>query len=225
MRILALELSTETGTLAWLEEDQVRWEKKWAGDGRRRPVFADLYALVREGGLEWSRIDRLAVGVGPGAFSGLRAAVSLMQGLALPDQKPLTAVSSARALARSILKETGAPRVVVLGDARRHELWAGCFAVEEGVVQPCGDWIVAPPGALPDFLKAAGTVWVSPDWSGLGATLEEVCPPTVTLLREVRRPSAAMVGGVVGDLVSRGKEGEPAVPIYVHPAVSIAPRF
>ncbi len=225
MRILALELSTEAGTLAWIEEGEVRLQLEWPGDGRRRPVFADLYALVRDGALEWSRIDRLAVGVGPGSFSGLRAAVSLMQGLALPDHKPVTAVSSARALARSILGETGASRVVVLGDARRHELWAGCFAEEDGVVQRCGDWIVAPAGELPEVLKAAGTVWVSPDWGGLGATLEEVCPPAVTLVREARRPSAAMVGGLAGDLASRGLAGEPAVPIYVHPAVSIAPRF
>jgi len=227
MRTLSIELSCETGSLAWVEDGCVLLEKQWPGEPRkRRPVFSDLLALLQEGNIELPRIDRFAVGVGPGAFSGLRLAVSLVQALALPDLRPVTAVSSARALARSVLLETGAPQVVVLGDARRNELWAGAFGVVDGIVHLLHkDWVVAPATLLPQNLARPGTVWVSADWGRLSAVLEANCPHAVELIREARLPRATMVAGLVEDLVGRGLEGEPLVPIYVHPAVSIAPRY
>jgi tRNA threonylcarbamoyladenosine biosynthesis protein TsaB len=227
MRTLSIELSGETGSLALVEDRRIVLEKVWPGEPRqRRPVFSDLLTLVQEGTIELSRIDRFAVGVGPGAFSGLRLAVSLVQSLALPDLRPVTAVSSARALARSVLQETGAPQVVVLGDARRNELWAGAFGVVDGIVQLLHeDWVVAPATHLPENLARPRTVWVSADWGRLSPVLEANCPQAVELIREARLPGAAMVAGLVEDLVGRGLEGEPLVPIYVHPAVSIAPRY
>lgn len=226
MTTLAIELSTETGTLALVENRRVLLEKEWTGgDHRRRPIFLELHGLIESGVLDWARIDRLAVGVGPGAFSGLRVAVSLVQGLALPDAKPVTAVSSARALAGAVLKETGADQVTVIGDARRNELWAGCFGLQDGVVALQGEWIVSPVDSLPDRMKIAGTVWVSPDWERLDTVLTSRCPVGVTLLRERRIPTAAMVAEVAESLAERGMEGEPQVPLYVHPAVSVAPRF
>ncbi|MEI6563811.1 MAG: tRNA (adenosine(37)-N6)-threonylcarbamoyltransferase complex dimerization subunit type 1 TsaB [bacterium] len=226
MRILALELSTETGSLALLDGDTVIWEKTWIGEGRqRRPIFPDLNALVSTEAWDWSRIDRFAVGVGPGAFSGLRMAVSGVMGMALPDNKPVMAVSSACALAGSILKETGANQVVVLGDARRNELWAGCFKISDRLVSRDGDWIVSAVEHLPDSLKKTGTVWVSPDWARIQGVLTSACPAGVSLIQEPRIPGAAMVARLVAGRVDSGMEGESLTPIYVHPAVSVAPRF
>jgi tRNA threonylcarbamoyladenosine biosynthesis protein TsaB len=226
MRTFALELSSDVGSMACVENGAVLMEKEWpAASRQRRPVFTDLSLWLQAEAGSWGRIDRLAVGVGPGAFSGLRLAVSLIKGLSLPDDRPVTAVSSARALARSVLKETGASRVVVLGDARRNELWAGCFGAEDGIVGLRGEWVVEFADKLPDSLKGPGTVWVTPDWVRIGPVLEQHCPSTVTLIRESRIPRAAMVAGLAEDLADRGMAGEPPVPIYVHPAVSIAPRY
>jgi tRNA A37 threonylcarbamoyladenosine modification protein TsaB len=135
------------------------------------------------------------------------------------------AVSSARALARSVMQETGAGRVVVLGDARRDEVWSGCFEREAGVVRLQGDWRVDPAVTLQESLKTSGTVWVTPDWDRLGAILTAQCPDSVRLIRESRIPRAVMVAGMADELADRGLAGEPLVPIYVHPAVSIAPRY
>lgn len=212
--------------MACIDNGAVLMEKDWpAATRQRRPVFTDLARWVAEEVGRWDRIDRLAVGVGPGAFSGLRLAVSLVRGLSLPDDRPVTAVSSARALARSILKETGAARAVVLGDARRNELWAGCFAPRDGIVELEGGWVVESADRLPGTLKMPGSVWVTPDWERIGAVLETHCPDGVTLIRESRLPRATMVAGMAQDLAGRGMAGEEPVPIYVHPAVSIAPRY
>ncbi len=201
-------------------------EREWlAGTRQRRPVFADLHQWIQSEVSPWTRIDRLAVGIGPGAFSGLRLGVSLIRGLALPDGRPVTAVSSARALARSVMKETGSGRVVVLGDARRNEVWAGCFEREDGIVRLQGDWVVGSAETLKEGLKTPGTVWVTSDWDRLGVILAAQCPASVRLIRESRSPRAVMVAGMADDLADRGLAGEPLVPIYVHPAVSIAPRY
>ncbi|MEI6789495.1 MAG: tRNA (adenosine(37)-N6)-threonylcarbamoyltransferase complex dimerization subunit type 1 TsaB [bacterium] len=226
MKTLALELSTDSGSLAWVENGAVLMKREWlAGTRQRRPVFADLHQWIQAEASPWSQIDRLAVGIGPGAFSGLRLGVSLIRGLALPDGRPVTAVSSARALARSVMQETGSSRVVVLGDARRNEVWAGCFEREDGIVRLQGDWVVGPAETLAEGLKTPGTVWVTSDWDRLGVILDAQCPVSVRLIPESRSPSAVMVAGMVDDLADRGLAGEPLVPIYVHPAVSIAPRY
>jgi tRNA threonylcarbamoyladenosine biosynthesis protein TsaB len=226
MKILALELSTQTGSLAMLDGETVTFEKEWVAEGRQlRPIFPDIHALVSAGSWRWEDIDRFAVGVGPGAFSGLRMAVSGIRGLAIPDHKPVMAVSSASALARAILMETGAEQVVVLGDARRNELWAGCFGLEQGIVSRHGDWIVAGADHMPEFLKKGGSVWVSSDWGRIQQSLKAICPAGVVMVEEARFPRAELVARVVAQRVIAGLDGEALSPIYVHPAVSVAPRF
>jgi len=226
MKIFALELSTHIGSLAILDGDILICEKDWVAEGRQlRPIFPDIHALASAGTWDWAEIDCFAVGVGPGAFSGLRMAVAGIRGLAIPDNKPVIAVSSASALAWSILKETGAEQVAVLGDARRQELWAGCFGWDQGQVARLGDWIVAVANQLPQSLESPGTVWVTPDWERLRESLTTACPAGVTLIQEARIPRATMVAGVAAQMVQAGAKGESLSPIYVHPAVSVAPRF
>ena len=226
MKILALELSTQTGSLAVMDGNDVICEKEWLTEGRiLRPIFPDIHALASSNQWDWKEIDRFAVGVGPGAFSGLRMAVSGIQGLAIPDNKPVTAVSSASALAWSSLKETGAEQVVVLGDARRNELWAGCFGWDQGAVSRHGDWAVVGEDQLPASLKIPGTVWVSPDWEQIKESLKAFCPAEVVLIQEARIPRATMVARVASQMVESGAKREALSPIYVHPAVSVAPRF
>jgi len=226
MKILALELSTQTGSLAILDGDKLIEHKEWVAEGRQlRPIFPDIHALSSVANWDWNGIDQFAVGVGPGAFSGLRMAVSGARGLALPDNKPVMAVSSASALAWSVLGETRAKQVVVLGDARRHELWAGCFNLEQGVVTRHGDWIVTAAEQLPESLKLPGTVWVSSDWERIQEPLKAICPVGVILIQETRIPEAVMVARVVAQRIAAGLPGESLAPIYVHPAVSVVPSF
>lgn len=226
MKIFALELSTHVGSLAVLEGDTVVYEKEWIAGGRQlRPIFPDIHKLAASEKWDWATIDRFAVGVGPGAFSGLRMAVAGIRGLAIPDNKPVTAVSSASALAWAVLNETGAARVAVLGDARRQELWAGSFERRNGGVVRLGDWIVVEAGQLPESLKQPGTVWVTSDWERIREPLQAACPQGVELIPEARFPRADGVATVAGQMAVSGIEGEPLAPIYVHPAVSVAPRF
>jgi tRNA threonylcarbamoyladenosine biosynthesis protein TsaB len=121
----------------------------WAPDGRTaearddpppgaRPAHATrLLALVEEAlaaaGAEWDDVTRLAVGVGPGGFTGLRHGIATARALAQARALPLVGVSSLAALAAPLLGER--PVVAVI-DARRGEVFAAAWAGGERVLEP-----------------------------------------------------------------------------------------
>jgi tRNA threonylcarbamoyladenosine biosynthesis protein TsaB len=84
--------------------------------------------LLAQGGLEWSAIARIAVGVGPGRFTGLRVGVATARGLAQSLGIELVGVSSLHALALGVTQREGADRpVLAVIDARRGEAFAGAY--------------------------------------------------------------------------------------------------
>jgi tRNA threonylcarbamoyladenosine biosynthesis protein TsaB len=80
-------------------------------------VLEDVDALLREAGVDARELDALAVGVGPGSFTGVRMGLAAARGLALSLDIPLAGVSTLAALA------AGAPDAVPLIDAKRRELF------------------------------------------------------------------------------------------------------
>jgi tRNA threonylcarbamoyl adenosine modification protein YeaZ len=80
-------------------------------------VLEDVDALLREAGLGARELDALAVGIGPGSFTGVRMGLAAARGLALSLDIPVAGVSTLGALA------AGAPDAFPLIDAKRHELF------------------------------------------------------------------------------------------------------
>jgi tRNA threonylcarbamoyladenosine biosynthesis protein TsaB len=85
--------------------------------------------LLAETGSARSSLDRLAVGIGPGSFTGLRVGIALAQGMALGLDRPLVGIGSLRAVARGAPEEDPRVRVVAL-DARRNELFVAVYAAD-----------------------------------------------------------------------------------------------
>jgi tRNA threonylcarbamoyladenosine biosynthesis protein TsaB len=82
--------------------------------------------LLEQASLRWSELDRIAVGAGPGTFTGLRVGVASARGLAQSLGVELVAVSSLHALASPALGEE--QLVLAAIDARRGEVFAALFA-------------------------------------------------------------------------------------------------
>jgi tRNA threonylcarbamoyladenosine biosynthesis protein TsaB len=106
-----------------------------------RPAHAGkLLLLVEEvlaaAGADWGAVERIAVGVGPGSFTGLRIGIATARGLAQARNLPLIGISSLAALARGVRPPypggVRPPYVVAVIDARRGEV----FAAAEGVFGP-----------------------------------------------------------------------------------------
>jgi tRNA threonylcarbamoyladenosine biosynthesis protein TsaB len=84
---------------------------------RAQTLLEDVDALLRQGGAHPSELDRLAVGVGPGSFTGVRIGLAVARGLALSLDLPGSGVSTLAALA------AGAPGALPVVDAKRREVF------------------------------------------------------------------------------------------------------
>lgn len=97
-----------------------------------RELLPAIDALMGEASLDWPQIGAVAVGVGPGRFTGLRVGVATARGLAASVGVEIRPVSSLRALAEGI----DAPARAALVDARRGELYAALYRGEEALLAP-----------------------------------------------------------------------------------------
>jgi tRNA threonylcarbamoyladenosine biosynthesis protein TsaB len=111
---LAFDTSTDVATSALLDDDEVLGERT----SRAVTLLEDVDALLRQGGASPRDLDLLAVGIGPGSFTGIRIGLATARGLGLALDVPAAGVSTLAALA------AGAPGAVPVIDARRREVFA-----------------------------------------------------------------------------------------------------
>ncbi len=124
MKLLAFETATEACSVAIYVDGAVRERFELAP--RRHAELALPWAeqLLAEAGIAKSQLDAIAVGRGPGAFTGVRLGVALAQGIALALDRPVVPVSTLAALA---LRAEG-ERILAAIDARMGEVYTGAFA-------------------------------------------------------------------------------------------------
>ena len=114
MWTLAFDTATDVATVALLCDGEVLGERR----SRAVSVLADADELLRSAGISPADIGLLAVGVGPGSFTGVRIGLAAARGLGLALDLPVAGVSTLEALA------AGAPGAVPVIDARRREVFA-----------------------------------------------------------------------------------------------------
>jgi tRNA threonylcarbamoyladenosine biosynthesis protein TsaB len=100
--------------------------------GHSRELLPAVEELMGRAGTGWADVDGVAVGVGPGAFTGLRIGVATARALATAAHIPVHPVSSLAALAAGI----GEPLALPLIDAKRGEVFGALFERGEQVVEP-----------------------------------------------------------------------------------------
>jgi tRNA threonylcarbamoyl adenosine modification protein YeaZ len=113
MLTLAFDTATGVATSALVDGDEVLGERA----SRAQTLLEDVDALLRQAGAHPADIRRLAVGIGPGSFTGVRIGLAAARGLALSLGVDGAGVSTLEALA------AGAPGAVPVIDAKRHEIF------------------------------------------------------------------------------------------------------
>ncbi len=134
---MAFDTATAVATSALVDGDEVLGERV----SRAQTLLEDVDALLRQAGAHPSDLDRLAVGLGPGSFTGVRIGLAAARGLGLSLDLPGSGVSTLAALA------AGAPGAQPVIDAKRGEVFT--LVDEEPTVFP-----------LPDTHVDKGTVYV-----------------------------------------------------------------
>jgi len=160
--LLAIDTATEAATSALVDDGEVLGERC----SRASTVLEDVDALLRQGGRRATDVDAIAVGVGPGSFTGVRIGLATVRGLALALGVPAAGVSTLDALA------AGAPGALPVVDAKRREVFVlldgapRCLAPADVPLTPGTTCVGDGARRYRELLESAGAV-VPPDDSGL----------------------------------------------------------
>jgi tRNA threonylcarbamoyladenosine biosynthesis protein TsaB len=176
MLTLAFDTATGVATSALVDGDEVLGERC----SRAQTLLEDVDALLRQAGSHPSELDRLAVGIGPGSFTGVRIGLAVARGLAFSLDLLGSGVSTLAALA------AGAPGVLPVVDAKRREV----FTLLHG--EPC---VLTPQELFVD----AGTVCVGDGANRYRALLEDRGASVPPEDDEVHLPRARFHAALAGE--------------------------
>lgn len=222
MKILAIETSTQACSVALLLDDVIQSSHKIAPMQQAKLILPMIDEMLRSVALSLDQFDALAFGCGPGSFTGVRIAVSVMQGLAYASQVPLISVSSLAAVAQAAYADLGWKKLLVAMDARIHEVYAGAYQINAaGLVERVGEEQVC----LPEQMKIpAGSDWygVGNGWEVYQSRLsyKPIAHDTTRL------PMASAIATLAKEKFQRGEFVSPcaALPVYLRDNVAIKSR-
>jgi tRNA threonylcarbamoyladenosine biosynthesis protein TsaB len=152
--LLGLDTSTPAASACVLREDGEAFELTPPPDRLGRPpahaseLMPAVAEVMERAGMAWGDLRAIAVGVGPGTFTGLRIGIATARALAAAADLPVRRVSSLAALAAGI----DAPLRLPLIDARRGEVFAALFEGDRAIWPP----VAAAPGDLVARLREGG---------------------------------------------------------------------
>lgn len=159
MKILGIDTSTRTAGVAICDDVVNLALASHDSSARSSDLLVAIDDVCRRANVTARELDAIAVGAGPGSFTGLRIGMATAKGIAFAANKPLWAVSSLAALAFDgwmSLSNDGSPEGVYVGvlDARRSEVFAGCYVYD--AITPrtlVGEERVMPPAALAGWVR------------------------------------------------------------------------
>ena len=168
-------------------------------------------AVMAEAQLGFTALERLAVTIGPGTFTGQRVGLAFMRGLRLALERPLIGVSSLAAMTEAACEETGLARVVALHDARRAEVYIQSRELGDSVREP---QLIGFATAL-DLLRRFDAPFALAGTAAPRAMAELAGEATGARLSAIRAPDARFVA----QLASRAEPSTaPVRPLYLRAA-------
>lgn len=221
MKLLAIETATEACSAALYIDGEVREEHEFAPREHTRLLLGMIDKLLAEAELKPAHLDALAFGRGPGAFTGVRIATGVAQGIAYASELPVVPVSTLAALAQGGLREFGWTRVATAIDARMNEVyWAAYSANDAGLMVACSDELVCPPEQAP-LLDGEGWHGIGSGWQTYAEVLSERQQGRVLDWQGEYLPHAQDVAVLAVDAFASGQAvtAREALPVYLRDQV------
>lgn len=144
MKILAIETATEACSAALAIDDSCLSRFEVVPRKHTQLILPMIDELLKEANISINQLDAIAFGQGPGAFTGVRIAIGVVQGIAFSHDLPVIPVSTLAALAQHSAKDHNHIAAVI--DARMQEIYWGLYEkndagvmqaiVEEGICSP-----------------------------------------------------------------------------------------
>lgn len=218
MKLLAFETATEACSVAlWLDGD-VRERFELAPRRHAELALPWAQALLADAGIARSQLDGIAVGRGPGAFTGVRLAIAVAQGIALALDRQVVAVSTLQALAM----QSHGDRVAAAIDARMGEIYLGTFARDASGELLAVDAEVV---AKPDVAVVSAGQWdgVGTGFAAAEGSLRARLQPQLRMIDATALPHAADVARLAAQAFVRGEAVAPEKlePAYLRNQVAL----
>ncbi|WP_423823968.1 tRNA (adenosine(37)-N6)-threonylcarbamoyltransferase complex dimerization subunit type 1 TsaB [Salinisphaera sp. SPP-AMP-43] len=222
MKILAIEASTEALSAALFDSAQPDGTAEVfeiAPRAHAQRLLPAAQQLLDQAGLGLADLDGLAFARGPGAFTGLRIAAGLVQGLAAGAGLPVVGISTlAVVAARALDQIPEAGRVQVVQDARMGEIYTATFARADLPVSDDVERVMAP--ADLEVATGSDTIRAGNGWA-LVVESQALAEQTVY----VEAPHAADVARLAWPMLrdGQGRPAAEALPVYVRDDVARKP--
>ena len=215
--LLALDSSTDTMALALVAQGQTRVFEAQGGAQASARMLPEVKALLAGAGIAMADLDAIAFGQGPGAFTGLRTACAVAQGLAFGLDRPVLAIDSLMLVAEDARDQGAGDDLWVAMDARIGEIYAARYCWADGA----WDTVEAPALYKPEALAAH---WGQPA-AVAGTALTEYAEALGVLPQTWphARSRAAALGALALAAWQRGetRDAAEALPVYVRDKVAL----
>jgi tRNA threonylcarbamoyladenosine biosynthesis protein TsaB len=220
-RLLAIETATSACSAALFIDGHIQERHALAPRQHAALILPMIESLLVEADLQARQLDAIVFGQGPGSFTGVRIAASVVQGIAFGAGLPVVAVSTLATLALGAMAESGEAQVMVALDARMAEVYWGVYIQGEAglPVEQAGECVCAP-GDVPlppdGCWVGAGSGWES----YAGALMSRVGERVVRVLPDLE-PRARDLVRLGAERFSRGLviPPEQALPVYLRDRV------
>ena len=146
--VLAFDTATEALSVALKHNESISSHFELAPRLHAQKLLPTIELLLHEQGLQVSDVDAFVFGRGPGAFTGVRTAIGVVQGLALAFDRPCIGISTLEALAEGARRRFGVTNVLPSIDARMGEVYISALHWQDGGWQQLADERVCLPNTF-----------------------------------------------------------------------------
>ena len=225
MKILALETATEACSAALFVDGDIRFKYQVEPRKHSELILPMLEELLAEAGLALKQLDAVAFANGPGAFTGVRIATGVVQGVAYGADLPVITVSTLASLAQRAFREFGYREVMAAFDARMGEVYWGCYRVgSNGLVHSVIEDQIAVPESVE--IPAEGSWYgVGTGWETYAELLSERLSERVLEIRSDLFCSAYDVAQLAAAVPpDQWRSADLALPTYLRDQVAKKPK-
>lgn len=210
MRLLAVDTALGACSCAIVDDARVlahRFEVMDRGHAERLAPMVD--EAMRESGLVFADLERLAVTTGPGTFTGQRIGLAFARGLRVALKIPLTGITTLEAMATAAIAETGAEYAVAIHDAKRNEVYFELLREGETLIPATIATFEDALSAISDVARKAKLVFAGTAAEAAAAKYEGEA-----LLTPIRQPDALWVARIA---LTREASSDAPKPLYLRP--------
>jgi len=128
MRVLSIDTSSEAGGITLIESDKDIYRLNIESTQRvAENIYRYIDEIMKRCRLTIDDIDLFTTLLGPGSFTGLRVSLSVLKSFAIALKKPLLGIETYRVMAYAAQKVRDSDRILVVGNARRNELFVALY--------------------------------------------------------------------------------------------------